>query len=312
MTCTTHTIAIIGVAVICFGASPLLVQGDADDVALEEEAAPSADTDDIKVTLLGDTEYTFQADLDDADGDVAVWRLLFGVDLDFPLAGQDQFRLSLTNEYSEYDFSGDMSSLSTVDTSLQLAYTHVIDREWSVLGFGGVTFSGEADADWDDAVTLQGGVAGRWAWNENASLVAGIAVTSRIEDDIFVLPYIRFDWQIDDRLHLAAGVDDGLVLTYAIDEAGVWTADISAGLEYRRFRLDDDQPGRLTDGVLQDSRIPIIAGVSYAPNANVTLRGYVGAVLWQEYEFYDSSGDEIMDDNTDPALMLGLNFRWSF
>lgn len=78
----------------------------------------------------------------------------------------------------------------------------------------------------------------------------------------------------------------------------------------RDYRLDDE--GSLADGAVSDSRVPVALEVVWSPSPRTSISLTGGVVVWQEFEFRDSDGNELDDRNTDPTGFVGVSARFSF
>ncbi len=75
--------------------------------------------------------------------------------------------------------------------------------------------------------------------------------------------------------------------------------------------MDDDNPS-LPEGAFSDNRIVIGAAADWQVAERFTLKLEAGASVWQEYKFFNSSGDELSTRETDPQLMLRAGFEFRF
>jgi hypothetical protein len=72
----------------------------------------------------------------------------------------------------------------------------------------------------------------------------------------------------------------------------------------REYRLDDE--GLAPDGVLTDDRVPVGLGVRYAPSQTFFLTLRAGAMVYQEYQVDDRSGNELVQREGDVTPYFGL------
>jgi opacity protein-like surface antigen len=295
-----------------------LIAQDADAEAPVEAVEAATEERPLSFGLAGDFQAALAADLDGFDGDVSVLRIGGALDIGIPIDERGQLTLTLGERYSRYDFSdgsafggaADGEDFDLLETTIGATYFRQLNQQYSLLVLAGATFAGESGVDVDDAATFYGGVGVRYQWTEDFAITLGGIGSTEIEDDPSFFPLIAIEWQINDRLLLTT--QRGASLSYQFDEAGMWTADLTVMFEGSRYRLEDDHRGRLSDGVVDDQSVPIVLGVTYRPSQTFSVRGYAGAVAWQEYTFEDSDGLRIREFETDPTAIFGLELSIDF
>ena len=301
--------AVVGLALM-LSASGTRAQ-DGTEPAKEESAAPQ-----LRFTLSPRGEYAFESDLDDQDAEAAVGRAGLGSGLSYQATDRLTLILRLEVEASWYRFSGMREGGGDAEDLLEDAYSvgispvvsYGIDDKWSVIGGVLIDFSGEADADVGDSGTYGGFGMVRYAFSDRLALSVGLGGKSRLEDDARVIPLLGVEWKITDRVTLSSE-GPGLRLTASINDQ--WSAWVSGAWESREYRLEDDH-AVFADGVARDERVPVRAGATWSPSRRVSVDAFVGVVLYQKYEFLDRDGNEALEDNTDPAPMIGLSAQFSF
>ncbi len=261
-------------------------------------------------------EYSFQTSLDDAAADVSIARAGLMLDLAVPVNERLKFALNTDFEASWYEFDSGPSA-GLFDDPFNDVYRfriapgvfYAIDQQWGILGGGIVEVAGESGADVGDATTFGGYFGVRYAFSENFAMTGGVQGKTRIEDNALFLPIIGFEWKVSPRVTLStSGPGAGLRLNAAIDER--WSVSLGASWEARDYRLADDSP--IPDGVARDERVPVILGVVFKPTEKITLSAYGGAIVWQELSLDNSSGTELAEDNTDPAMFIGFTASFRF
>ncbi|MFI4898436.1 MAG: DUF6268 family outer membrane beta-barrel protein, partial [Phycisphaerales bacterium JB059] len=222
---------------------------------------------------------------------------------------RSRLALSFGTEHSFYDFSpmgvlvpGGADPFDTIhDYSMGARFTTRINETWSALLGAGVQSSGESSADFEDTLTYNGLVGASYKVNEKLTIGAALAISSRLEDDVVVIPVPTITWNIDDRWRLESK-GAGLLLSYkASDELRV---GLQGAFKRREFRLDDMGP--LPSGVIRERRVPVGLWTQWTPAPNITLEGTLGADVYVEFESLNSSGVKFADDETDPAVYAGL------
>jgi hypothetical protein len=269
--------------------------------------------------------HYFTADLDDDDGDtgdVSVSRFGPSASLELPIGEASSLTLGADFLYSFYDFDGtgiflDDNELlgDAYEVGLSANWSSRINQEWSYFLGGGGRLSMESGADTSEALTgrLFGGF--NYRVTERFVLGAGAAVSTQLDDDLLIIPFISAFYQINDRWSLSAGGGPaamgrtlGATLTWqAREDLGV---TLTAAWDRHEFRLDDDGP--IPDGIATDSRIDIALGLNWGVADGVSLRVEGGLSAWQQYEFEDEDGDEIADTDADPTAFVGASLNFEF
>jgi len=269
--------------------------------------------------------HYFTTDLDDDEastGDVSVSRFGLNPSVEIPVGDVSSLTLSGEFTYSFYDFDGtgifdDDNELMAdgYEAGLGVQWSSVIGGNWTYFVGGGARMSAEAGADLSEAWTWRGFGGVGYRFSERLVRGGGVAFSSELEDDALVVPVLSASWQISDDWTFAAGGGPasawrtlGATLTWqaspdlAVSLTGAW--------DYREFRLDDDGP--VPDGVMSDSRVDVILAVNWGVAQGVRLRVEGGVSAWQEYEFVDDDGDEVLDTDSDPTGFVGGGLVFEF
>lgn len=261
--------------------------------------------------------YTAEADLD--EGNVSVGRLDTGISTVTRLGDRSTIAFRLGSEFSFYDF-GDAGAFSVdegIDSaaaySANIVYAAQIDDRWGWFAGGSIAASPAEGASWGDSIT-GGGIAGvTYQLNDSLRIGAGVSVATRLEDDVRVIPLPTLDWRIDERWRVRTANRPlqvrGLELSYEATER--LTVFALGGWASREYRLDDDG-GPAPDGVFRDDSIPLYLGATFRPTDHVEIDAGIGGSVWAQYELLDSTGTEIADSDSDPALggWIGATIRF--
>jgi hypothetical protein len=147
----------------------------------------------------------------------------------------------------------------------------------------------------------------------NLTLGVGVGVFDKIEETS-AFPFLVIDWRINERLRLtnpfAAGPAGpaGLELTYRFDSG--WTGGIGAAYRSYRFRLDEDGP--FPNGVGEHRFIPVFIQLGRALTDSVSINLYAGVATMTRLRVEDSGGRRLVEEDQDPAAMLGLSIIGRF
>jgi hypothetical protein len=131
---------------------------------------------------------------------------------------------------------------------------------------------------------------------DDLTLSFGLAALTRLEDSTWVLPYLGFDWRLNDTVRLAT---DGAGVLLEAQLGRDWTATLAAEYELRQFRLNEDNA--IPGGVYQDDQITLSGTLDWRVSASATLSLTAGLVAWQESTFLDDGGAKLGEVETDPA-----------
>ena len=87
---------------------------------------------------------------------------------------------------------------------------------------------------------------------------------------------------------------------------------VSVGAAYRvlRFRLSDT--GLVSNGVGQETSVPLFLHLTRNFTDQMALHFYGGAVAGGELRVENSFGDMVRQEDFDPALIMGLSFVGRF
>ncbi len=282
-----------------------------------ETGSVSSGSSSFSARLFG--QYFTASDVDDSSGDVEIVRA--GAELSFRHAASDRlaFNGSFRHEGSDYDFDrasglfpGSVDGESPFDTvhesRLALGMTYQVDEAWSLFATGFIGAGYESGADIEDGL-FGGGFGGfGYRFTDDFSLQLGVGVRTKIEDDTLVIPLIGFRWQITDSLHLES---EGIAARLIWQTSDELQLGLFARYSTRDYRTDRDNP-YLPDGVFRDDRVTVGAHGAWSPSPAVSLKLELGASVWQEFTFTDSSGDKLNETETDPQLLLAASFEFRF
>ena len=272
-----------------------------------------------RMTLRANTTFSLNADLD-GEGDSSVGRLGAGASYAAPLTDSVFANFSYDVEFSFYDFGGatgltaDGDPVDSVyEHTLSVGFNGRINPAWGWFAGGGVKIAAETGAN-DNGIYQPIGFGGvSYRFSDSLTMGFGLGVAARLEDNARILPLIQVDWRIDEQWRLSAG---RTIITEGPTAALFYKANentelfVGGGLNFREFRMDDEGP--VPDGVFNDNRVPILAGVDWAATPNIRLIAGGGVTAWQEYQIDDSSGNEVSSAESDPSGMLFLRLEASF
>ena len=272
---------------------------------------------DFKYELSANYEYGFDTDID-SGGSFSLNRYSIGADLKKQIDRQWSISLDTGYTLSDYDFTGSegFGGLDPWDkinrASVGFRVSYQLNRKWGLSAGPFARFAGESGADFGDSMTYGGTLGFLYTPNRNFFAGAGVFISSRIEDDVLVVPGLLFNWQINEKLRLSSlltGIRTELgprvQLNYDVGRG--FSTGVSVGYEFQRFRLDDE--GVAVNGVGDIKVLPVWGSIYYNINKAVRLALYGGAGFLGELELEDSSGDRIEKEDFDTLFFMGGGIR---
>lgn len=273
----------------------------------------------VSFFVEGGGAYSSPADLEDASGEVDVWRLRGGGGLSFRLSDTADLVLRGGAEFSFYSFDGSagvVPSAPSIEEPFEDVYAlrfspllRVTPEEgWRWFVGGSITSSGEPDADFADTLA-GGGLAGAsFDITETFRLGAAISLTTRLEGGVFVLPIPIIEWDITDRLALRTR-ERGIGLEYWFTDS--WNAAALVGFDRREFRLADDNAA-LPGGSVTDRRIPVTLALTYSPSQKMIITARAGVELAGRLEFHDMNDNQVRETDLSENFVAGIDARFAF
>lgn len=270
-----------------------------------------------RITLSTNYEYGFDTDID-GGGEFNLNR--FSIKGDYTRQLNDRWSLSVDTGYIfyDYDFSGSegfgalnpWDKVNRVSAGFRIDYK--LNQKWTVGAGPFVRFAGESGAEFGDSVTYGGTLGFFYAPNRDILIGTGLFVSSRIEDDVLVVPGVLFNWQVNEKFRISslitgARTELGPSVQFSYDIGNGFSTGLSVGYEFQRFRLDDK--GVAVNGVGDISVLPVWGTIYYDLNRMLSLAFYGGVGFFGNLELEDSNGDRILKEDFDPLLFLGAGLK---
>jgi hypothetical protein len=222
--------------------------------------------------------------------------------------------------FDGYDFSGNTGfgglkpweDIHSLSFSTPLRWK--INEQWTGFVSPTIRFTGEKEADFDDALT-GGGFAGfSYRHGDRLTIGSGVGVLTQLEDSTRVIPILIINWKITDTLSLNTGRGIGATLgpglTFDWRPSRAWSFSIGGRYERLRFRLDEK--GTVPNGIGDDRAFPIFGGIAYSFTPMVRIGVLGGVEVGGELRLEDENGHTIIEENHDPAGFLGITFSARF
>lgn len=294
--------------------TPLAAAQDGLDEEPVDFEGPSSDWR-FSLSLAGETSTA--SDLDDSNGEVSVTSLRESFSATLSLDQRSSLNLGFSAGQYWYQFDdaqglvpGAADPLDfAVEYGIQVGYFTAIDDRWRLGLIGSVRSGGETDADFSDTLSYAGGVSASYRVNAELTVGASIFVLVPLEEDgVRIIPIPSINWQIDERWSVGTFANE-VRLNYELEDWTIYAKLV--GFDTHEFRLDEDHPD-LPGGVIREDRIPIGAGIVYAPTPGFSVQGEIGGYVLNDYTAYDNSGNEVGDDAVETPIYFKLALSWNF
>lgn len=174
--------------------------------------------------------------------------------------------------------------------------------------FGGVeaTLGGEDEVGSTAGLTV-GGLAGlHYRAADNLTLSAGLAGTSRLEDEARLWPFLGFDWELNEAWDLSILGPD-IELGLRLNDR--WRGVFEAAYDLRQYRLNDGGPAR--GAAFRDEAVRLGSGLEYNPSPAVQIRLDAGISIWRELSLHEQDGSS-SEIEIDPAPYVGFQLHFGF
>lgn len=195
---------------------------------------------------------------------------------------------------------------------LEGTYRHAFDPQWSGVAHASSALQFEEGAEPVDGGSYGLGAGALYRFGPELTVGALARVITRIEDRpyVFLQPYLEWSpapsWTI--RTESREGL--GLEATHLLDEAGAWALHARLVYHERRFRLDED--AIRPEGIFEDARVTLAAGVRWRPSPGLLLSVVAGVDLRQEFTLEDEKGRQGAEFESDPGPLVGVHLAWTF
>jgi|GEM_PF-2481242 len=296
-----------------------LRDGDDAEPSAVERASESSLMSRLRYRVYAGGDYNMHAGFSDqrANGSITVFRARAGLNLALPLEDQSVVTVGFRSEVSFYEwskaqafFGEQVEPFNRVHIfDLSAGYMRPIDEEWSWFAVAQARSAYQDGANIDKSLSFGalGGV--NYQVNDDLRLGLGLAGTTRLEDSVWIIPIITFDWQIDDRWRIRNDTGLGATLGYDVDDQ--LRLLVKANYERREFRLNDTPA--LPRGVVRENAIPVALGVDWnSSDRKLEARVFAGVIAWQEYRFYNRSGNRVLTSQADLTPFLRFEIGYNF
>lgn len=297
----------------------------APDQSTQRDARQIADADTpqrdpLSLSIYANASYSADTDFDRDIGELQLSEYHAGINALIKPESGGSLSLTFDAGLLDYDITpattsvpGDAASIGSefddiYTLSLIGIYSNRFNDETGWFVGGGVLAGYESDADFGDSLDwlVTAGVSHKLS--ENLDIGLGVAVKSRLDDGVLIIPVPQIRYTIDERWSIESQ-RAGLRLNYKSSE------NLSYGImgEYSTvsFRLDDSH-ALAPEAMATHRRIPVAIYALYKPQAQIEISGQVGAAFAGQLEILDTNGDGITKQDIDTAVFGSLNVSFRF
>ena len=173
---------------------------------------------------------------------------------------------------------------------------------------GGVLSNGENNADFGDTIDgmLMGGY--RHKVNNTLELGLGVAVRTRLDDDVLVVPLPQVRYTINEYWSIES---EGVGLKFNYKASDALDYGLTAQFASTTFRLDDSHAAA-PEGIATHRRFPIAFYTIYEPNDTIEISGRIGAMMAGELEILDTNGNDLTSQDIDTGIFGSINVSFKF
>ena len=262
--------------------------------------------------------YQGNGDFDNG-GDFSMSGAIVRGGTSYNLGGGNRIGATLNYDYYDFSFSNNNAFGTTAPWGTVQRYGVTVPLSFAVGDGWSVGFAPSADwfkengANTGDSLVWGATLSGTKRFADGNRLGLGAGIFSQIEKTK-VFPFVIVDWRLNDRWRLVNPLPSGptgpagLELDYRFD--GSWTAGVGASYRVLRFRLSDTGP--VSNGVGQESGVPVFLRVTRNFTEQMALHFYGGVVAGGKLRVENSSGDKLRTEDFDPAPLFGLTFVGRF
>ncbi len=191
-------------------------------------------------------------------------------------------------------------------------FRHRPSNDWELWGGPYMNWAWENGTDFNDSF-IAGGIAGfSYKFGEDLRIGIGFGANTRLEETARWYPVFDLYWKIaEDWTLVTRGLgiqQQGLELIYKLPDD--WELAAGVGYEYLQFRLDDD--GIASDGVGQDTSIPLWLRLGKKVGKNFRFDLFASLVTAGELKLIDADGRGINSADYDATPVLGAHLSLRF
>ncbi|MBK1645499.1 hypothetical protein CKO25_12765 [Thiocapsa imhoffii] len=262
--------------------------------------------------------YQFDSDLE-RGGQSGYSALLMALGASWTLGSGARIGLQLRLDEQDWRFRDPVAFLGVApwnritQVGVSLPYAVTSADGWRLNLTPTIEYAGESGARFSDALEYGATVSAAKRLRPDLTLGLGVGVFSKIEETS-AFPFVVVDWNITERVRLTnpfpAGPAGpaGLQLSYAFD-AG-WSAGVGAAYRSNRFRLDKNGP--VANGIGEHRFIPVYIQLARDLSERLRLDLYAGVSTATRLRVEDHRGRKLIEEDQDPAPMLGITLSGRF
>lgn len=203
-------------------------------------------------------------------------------------------------------------------------FDYKIDEKWSIVAAGAFFSHIEAGADFDKGLTGGGGLGFNYRASENLTLGVLIGAMSGIEDSVTLLPIPRVDWRFAEgwrwRIDMFSAFGGrGIGTELSVQASDLVELAVGIQRQRRRFRLTDHTtrnqvgiPRYTSNGVGEETSIPVFARMSFSPTSNLNIDVRAGVAVQGQLRSETRTGALVEADQFDWTPIVGIGGHFTF
>ncbi len=223
--------------------------------------------------------------------------------------------LAVDLRYDRFDLQLDSGEVPLPDhaqaIAVQATVRKPVNERWTLLGSVKPSFANSGPLfDWDGVGVNLGALA---LYRQSDTLTWALGVLYRTPADNFeFVPAVGFDWRPTEDWTVTVGFPRSSV-TYAASSQ--WRVSLAALAHGGTFHVNE-RVGNAVDGLpplenslLDYTEIRLGVGLDYRPSAALELSTMIGAIVHQEFDYYERDYRLKADD---PTTFVTVGARWLF
>lgn len=311
---------------LSIAAAPLIAHAQPDNNTPDPAQRDAEQIENPESSSLSISPYAFASFHADADLDADIGEFGFssyraGLNLSRRIGDRGLITGNIGFGVLDYDVTPSATSVANdaadigaglddvYESEIVLTYVHRGEGKWSYLFGAGILSSGEDGADFGDTLDFLATAGFRYQYDDKLSLGMGVLVRTQLEDDALIIPVPQIRYQISDKWILESQ-RAGLELRYEANEQ--ITYGIAGEYVSSTFRLNDMHAAIVSEGVATHRRVPVSIFANFIPSDQIQIKARIGTSLAGNIEFLDTNGNDITDQDIDPAIFGSLNVSFRF
>ena len=263
----------------------------------------------VITTIEASAEVRDEADI--GDGGATLGRTGAGVEGTVVVLIDERWTawIRMDAQVLDYDLSGSgveglLDTAGSLDTRIGVDYG--LDATWGIVAEVGRAVAADLDSDGKDASSTILSAGARWRPHDRLQAIVGVTAAIGMEDTV-LYPLIDLAWRPSDVFSVTIRGGEATV-AHGLGER--WDLFLTAAYDARQFRLDE--AGTLPRGHLEETTVPVGAGIAWRPTDSLRITAAGGATVWGEITVLDADDDEVLSEELGSAAFATVSVVWNF